>query len=78
MKKYMVRFGQEIKVWRSMVVLVKAENEEEAKKKAMDLDVEDVIDDEYYFEDAEIIKDDFTPEHGDYVRELNEGENNEN
>ena len=78
MKKYVVRFGQEVKVWKNVIVLVEAENEEEAKKKAMDFDIEDLISDQYITEDEEILKDVFDHEQGDYVRELNEGGLGEN
>jgi len=70
MKKYFVKYGVQVKVWKSVEVEVYAENEEEAIQKALDGLYDEYIDSEYEYDSEDVIKVDFNKEIGDYIKEI--------
>ena len=72
MKKYVVKFGKEIKVYQSLIVEVEANNKEEAIKLALEDLYDDILDNEIIWDTAEEIKSEYDETVGDYCKELGE------
>jgi len=69
MKKYIVKYGMQVKVWKSVEVEVYAENKEEAIQKALDGLYDEYIDSEYIYDTEELIETEFNEKSGDYIKE---------
>jgi len=69
MKKYFVKYGVQVKVWKNVEVEVSAENKEEAVKKALDGLYGEYINSEYLYDSEDVIKVEFNEKVGDYVKE---------
>jgi len=59
MKKYDIQFGQKVKIWVNNRVIVEAENEEEAIKKAFEGDIKDYLETDYLYDTEEVLENDF-------------------
>jgi len=70
MKKYIVKYGMQVKIWKNIEVEVYAENEEEAIKKALDGLYDEYIDSEYEYGSEKELQTDFDKNFGDYVKEI--------
>ena len=68
-KYYEVSLYEQIKLWKYLIVKVKAKNKEEAKEKALKLDVEDFIENDYLFETEETLKTEFS-NLDNYIKEI--------
>jgi len=67
---YRVRYGELRKTWYNMDVLVEANDEEEAKQKALNGEYKDVINIEENYCESDVDKTVFNPEDGDYIKEI--------
>jgi len=70
MKKYIVKYGMQVKIWKSVEVKVYAENKEEAIRKALNGLYDEYIDSEYTYDTEKEIQTDFDENFGDYVKEI--------
>jgi len=71
MKKYDVQFGKKVQIWVNNRVIVEAENEEEALKKAFEGDIKEYVDTDYLYDTEEVLETDFDKD-SDVLAEIKE------